>query len=78
MEARALYEKGGLIPERRLRRELTLGPLKLFFKIYLKRKGYKDGLHGLVFAALSAWRRFLIYAKYWEMNQTAYNKKKKR
>jgi glycosyltransferase involved in cell wall biosynthesis len=72
LEARALYEKAGLIPERRLRKELTIGPVKLFFKIYIKRRGYRDGLHGLVFAALSAWRRFLIYAKYWELNQSSY------
>jgi glycosyltransferase involved in cell wall biosynthesis len=72
LEAKALYEREGLIPEKRLRRELTFGPLKLFFKIYIKRKGFKDGLHGLVFAVLSAWRRFLIYAKYWETNRERY------
>lgn len=72
LEARAMYEKAGLIPEKKLRRELTIEPLKLFFKIYMKKKGYKDGIHGLVFAMLSAWRRFLIYAKYWEMNQGRY------
>ena len=26
--------------------------------------------HGLIFAALSAWRRFLIWAKYWELVTT--------
>ncbi len=72
IEAKALYEKEGLIPAKRLRGELTLGPLKLFLKIYIKRKGFKDGLHGLIFAALSAWRRFMIYAKYWEMNKDKY------
>jgi len=72
LEARALYEKSGHIPEKRLRKELTYGPVKLFFKIYIKRKGFKDGLHGLVFAMLSAWRRFLIYAKYWEMHKDSY------
>ena len=62
----------GLIPEKRLSKELTTGPVKLFFKIYIKKRGYKDGLYGLVFAVLSAWRRFLIYAKYWEMNKDHY------
>lgn len=77
LEARALYEKFGRISERKLRKELTSGPMKLFFKIYIKRKGFKDGLHGLVFAMLSAWRRFLIYAKYWEMHQAFYDKGKR-
>ena len=74
IEARALYEKIGVTPEKKLRKELTFGPVKLFFKIYIKRKGFKDGLHGLVFAVLSAWRRFLIYAKYWELNKDHYDK----
>ena len=72
LEARALYEKIGILPEKKLRKELLIGPVKLFFKIYLKRRGFKDGLHGLVFAMLSAWRRFLIYAKYWEMTKGHY------
>lgn len=78
LEARALYEKLGHIPEKKLRKELTIGPAKLFFKIYIKKRGYKDGLHGLVFAMLSTWRRFLIYAKYWELNQSYYKGEVKR
>lgn len=74
IEAAALYEKMGLIPSKKLRRELTWGPVKLFLKIYFKRKGFKDGMYGLIFAVLSAWRRFLIYAKYWELNKEHYNK----
>lgn len=77
LEARALYEKFGRIPEKKLRKELMMGPVKLFFKIYFKKKGCRDGLHGLVFAMLSAWRRFMIYAKYWEMHQAFYAKGKR-
>jgi len=73
LEAKALSDKVGLLPEKMLRGELLFGPVKLFFKIYLKRKGYKDGMRGLIFAVLSAWRRFLIYAKYWELNRKAYD-----
>lgn len=67
LEAKAIFERRGIISQKELKRELTRGPLKLFFKIYFKKSGYKDGLHGLIFAVLSAWRRFLIYAKYWEI-----------
>ncbi len=67
LEAQAIFEKRGVISLKALKKELTAGPLKLFIKIYFKKRGYKDGLHGLIFAALSAWRRFLIYAKYWEI-----------
>jgi len=74
LEARLLFEKRGLIPEKELKKEIAAGPVKLFFKIYVKRRGYRDGVYGLVFAVLSAWRRFLIYAKYWELNKESYNK----
>lgn len=72
LEARALCERSGIISKSRLKSELRFGPTKLFLKIYLRKKGYKDGYRGLIFAALSAWRRFLIYAKYWEMNKAHY------
>ena len=74
IEAKDLSLKGALIPEKKLKREMAVDPVKLFFKIYIKRKGFKDGIYGLVFAMLSAWRRFLIYAKYWEMNKEHYNR----
>ena len=71
-EAEDLNKSLRIISKKQLRKELISGPIKLFFKIYIKRKGFKDGLHGLVFAVLSAWRRFLIYAKYWELNKESY------
>jgi glycosyltransferase involved in cell wall biosynthesis len=77
IEAEQLSEKEPPIPAKQLKKELTSGLVKLFFKIYIKRQGFKDGFHGLIFAVLSAWRRFLIYAKYWEMNQSFYNKETK-
>ncbi|MBN2453520.1 MAG: glycosyltransferase family 2 protein [Candidatus Omnitrophica bacterium] len=72
LEAEEMVKKFGLIPKKRLKRELLLGPVKLFIKIYIKKAGYKDGIHGLVFAILSSFRRFLRYAKYWELNKEAY------
>ena len=72
LEAKDISKRLGLLPKKALKRELMSGPFKLFLKIYIKKKGFKDGIHGLVFAVLSAWRRFLIYAKYWEINKEAY------
>lgn len=67
LEAKALFDSRGVMPDKELRRELIFGPVKLFLKIYLKKQGYRDGLLGFVFAVMSSWRRFLIYAKYWEI-----------
>lgn len=72
LEAKDMIRKKGLMPKKALKKELLTGPLKLFLKIYVKKSGYKDGFRGLIFAALSAWRRFLIFAKYWEMNKEHY------
>lgn len=74
-EAEDLNKNADKIPYKELRKELAIGPVKLFFKIYVKKKGYKDGTRGLIFAALSAWRRFLRYAKYWELNREFYGDK---
>ena len=44
--------KFGEISERRFRWLLFTKPLKNFWKCYVKKRGYRDGLHGLVYAAL--------------------------
>ena len=48
---------------------LGIRPVKLFLKSYFKKKGYKDGMLGLVFCILFAWSHFLKWAKYWELCQ---------
>lgn len=41
-------------------------PCKEFFLIYVRHRGYVDGLPGFVFALFSALRFKAIYIKYWE------------
>jgi hypothetical protein len=41
-------------------------PLKLFWKFYMKKHGYRDGWHGLVFSFLFAFSHFILWAKCWE------------
>lgn len=36
-----------------------------FFKLYLRHKGFKDGLHGFVWSVYSAFHFPIAYAKYW-------------
>ena len=59
-------DKHGLVPLKEVKYHLTIRPLKLFWKSYVKKKGYRDGIHGLVFAILYAFLHFLEWAKYWE------------
>lgn len=51
--------------------QLAVKPLKLFWKFYVKKQGFRDGMHGLVFSALFAWVHGLKWAKYWERCETA-------
>jgi glycosyltransferase involved in cell wall biosynthesis len=45
---------------------LTIKPLATFFKMYFIRRGFLDGTHGLILAALYSYYTFLKYVKTWE------------
>ncbi len=60
--ARALHESG-----RRFRlRDLLLRPPARFVRAYFLKRGFLDGLPGLVVAVATAFHVFLKYAKLWE------------
>jgi len=48
--------------------QLLVRPLFSFFKMYVLRQGWRDGIHGFVLCALSACYVFVKYAKLWEQN----------
>jgi len=68
-EAREMFEKFGKSKLKDVKYNITIKPLKLFFKNYVKKKGYKDGTIGLIFCALFSYSFFLRWAKYWELCQ---------
>lgn len=45
---------------------MVIKPLASFLAIYLRHKGYKDGLRGFIWALFSASHHFFAYVKYWE------------
>lgn len=47
-------------------RDLIIRPLTAFLKIYLLKQGFRDGLHGLVYATLFSVHTFTRYVKAWE------------
>ena len=65
-EALAKIETGEKFSEEELRHQLTRKPLKRFFKFYVKKLGFMDGIHGLIFSVLFAWVHFINWAKTWE------------
>jgi glycosyltransferase involved in cell wall biosynthesis len=66
-EAQLMYEEQALRGLRKLKRHLFLRPIKLFWKSFFKKKGYREGMFGIVFSVLFAWGYFLRWAKYWEL-----------
>ena len=68
-EALEMFEKHKDAMVKEVKYNLTFKPLKMFFKSYFKKKGYKDGMVGLVFCVLFSWSYFLRWAKYWELCQ---------
>lgn len=65
--AKDLFRKNGRMPDKDIKKEMVNRSLKLFWKSYIKKQGYKEGMYGLVFAILFAWINFLKWSKYWEM-----------
>ncbi|HIA14896.1 MAG TPA: glycosyltransferase family 2 protein [Nitrospirales bacterium] len=62
LRAEAMYREG-----RRFRtHQLVTHPLFTFFKMYIVRQGFRDGMAGLVLAGLYASYVFTKYAKLWE------------
>ncbi len=72
LEAQELVETRGLLPAREVRYQMAIRPLKLFWKSYVKKQGFREGWYGLVFAILYAWVHFLKWAKYWELVRDRY------
>ena len=66
-EALALREEKGALPPDEVLFNLKKKPLKRFFKFYIRKKGFLDGMHGLIFSILFAWVHFLNWVKYWEI-----------
>jgi glycosyltransferase involved in cell wall biosynthesis len=51
--------------------KILLSPVSHFLRSYVSRKGYKDGVHGFLLAALGAIYTFGLYAKIWEYRMRA-------
>jgi len=46
--------------------KIVLSPLSYFLRMFIVKKGYKDGMHGFLLAVYSALYTLLVYAKTWE------------
>ena len=55
--------------------DLTIRPVSRFIKMFILRRGFRDGLHGAVLCGLAAFSVFTKYAKLWNLHREAEQKK---
>jgi len=67
LESDRIFKEKGLSELPGIRKNVVGRSFKIFWKIYIKKKGHKEGMYGLVFAVLFALTNFLIWSKYWEL-----------
>lgn len=67
LEAEEIVSLNKHIDERLICYHMRKKPLKLFWKFYVKKKGYKEGTWGFLFSVLFAWVHFLKWSKVWEL-----------
>jgi len=67
VEAEELFKLYGDSKLKEVKKNALRVTFKKFWKMYVKKKGYKEGMYGLVFSILFAFTNFLIWVKYWEM-----------
>jgi glycosyltransferase involved in cell wall biosynthesis len=49
--------------------QCTVNPILTFLKIYLLKRGFLDGVHGIIYSTFVAMYTFVKYAKLWELKQ---------
>lgn len=69
VDAKLMLKQKGASGKSEIRYNLTIRPLKLIWKSFIKKKGFKEGMYGFLFSVLNAWGHFLKWAKYWELLQ---------
>ena len=69
LQANEMYKDDPAILEKDVMYNIRLKPRKLFRKLYIKKMGLLEGMHGLTFSVLFAWVHFLKWVKYWEIRR---------
>lgn len=67
IQALRIFKENGVSKMPEVKKNLLRKSFKTFWKIYMKKKGRKEGPYGLIFAVLFAIMNFLVWAKYWEL-----------
>ena len=66
LQALELLQRPDRPDEGMIARQLRRRPRKVWWKLYVKKQGWREGMWGLVFSVLFAWVELMIWAKCWE------------
>ncbi|OQX87496.1 MAG: hypothetical protein B6D55_03315 [Candidatus Omnitrophica bacterium 4484_70.2] len=66
VESKLFVENKRSVSFKEIKYRLTWKSLKLFWKLYVKKKGYKDGMYGLVWCILNVIGPQIRWLKIWE------------
>ncbi len=69
IEAKVIFHDKGKVSLEEIRYHMAVKPIKLFLKLFIKKQGFRDGMHGFIFSILNAWRHFAIWSVYWDKYQ---------
>lgn len=67
VESKEIFDLRGVLNKKEILYNIKIRPVKLFWKLYIRKKGFKDGAYGFIFSVLFAWVHFIKWAKYWEL-----------
>ncbi|MEW6407155.1 MAG: glycosyltransferase family 2 protein [Patescibacteria group bacterium] len=67
LEAKEIFDLKGVLDAKEIQYNIKIKPLKLFWKFYVKKQGFREGMIGFIFSVLFAWVHFLKWIKYWEL-----------
>ena len=67
IEAKKILDLSGVLDLKVIMYNLKIKPIKRFWKFYVKKQGFREGIYGFIFSVLFAWVHFLNWAKYWEL-----------
>lgn len=65
--AKELLKEEGILADSEIFNRMLFKSFKIFWKSYIKKKGFKEGFYGFLFAMLFSLINFLKWAKYWEL-----------
>jgi len=66
-EAMDILNERGVLSKKIVYYNLHFKPIRLFWKLYVKKQGFREGMTGFIFSALYSFVHFLKWAKYWEL-----------